>query len=1083
MTDPIVTHRAMPCPHCRHDLRVRYEYLGELMRCRYCEQQFRAKVEVVCPGCGRFLRARPQAFGQHIVCGFCQGAFTLRVPANCPQCGRALYLRPEHLGRRCRCRSCSHSFRLGPDRHLYSGLKPYQAAALLADLNGKLAALLPVETSDAAAITVVTRAPLFANPLGDHETFLQRLARDLERVTAERDILSTRYRRGLQESEALRARAADLERLLAEARQQAGAATAAGERGEWEARLADLAGQRDRLHEAVARLRAEADGLRRGLVQAEARGCDLLAHVSRLREDGACRERELGTAHQGLAAAKQSCAALAARVEGLAAELEAQREQTAAVAGELVAARQECESQRGLGGRLWLLLEKERQAAGQSRQGLAARIAALEAELKAQGERAAALEQEWTAARAQHDRELAARRDLECQVAEREARRAELQSRYEALLAEESVRASQRATLMEEAATLQANLDRLTSTLTALATERDQLAAERDVLAGRAAEAEAERLAWQARAAEVAGERDRLVEAAGRLRVDSRRLRRRLARTRARAHAGVVQRRILEAQAAAEVERLGHDLGEARRGLGDAERARGELVERVAQLEGALQAERGRVEELSATALAARRDAEERRGLAGRLWLALEKEQLAGERARAALERSRAQSAVLEEELAEARQALTASTAERDALRERLAEVEARLQGLQEESVAEQARREATFQELTRDHEALMHTQEELTRRAEALLSELAQAQQAAVEAEAALHECRRDLAAALEDGQEQRRRADDLERELTAERAEAARGAQEGCTLAAAQALEQEKRSLEVEVARLRAAQGGEPLGPETSGKATFWERVGSGALPLDPAWLRLPELPAPVARSAAREQTVGAGSVTPEQMLRGIGQRPPDRGTIEAALQRLGQGGFATILATAAKGDSAVRRGAGRLCSWVAEKARELGSPQRARDASEQALWLFSQLAAEPFADHTVRAELVLSQLTHARCERRAGRGRESFDLLLTAREAARALVAEQPHVAAYRRLLARSLHDLGVVLFRAGRSAQAEGCLRAAVRHQTELVRQAPQARNHAVELEQMKIALERCLSGQPPPRSTLTEPIPS
>jgi hypothetical protein len=716
--------------------------------------------------------------------------------------------------------------------------------------------------------------------------------------------------------------------------------------------------------------------------------------------------------------------------------------------------------------------------AEQTRRGLAGRVGDLEAELKAQGERTAVLELELTATHAKYDRELTLRRALECRVAEQEARLATIQSRCEELLAQQGARAA----LVEEAARLQANLDQLTCALAALTAERDQLAAERDALTSRAAEAEcahqqaeAERVVWEARAAELTGERDRLLEAAGRLRIDSKRLRRRLGQTRARARAGAAQRRILAAHGAAEMERLGHDLDEARRSLGERERAWQELSGRVVELEGALQAERARAAELSEARLAVRRESEERRGLAGRLWLLLQQEQGAGERARAALERAREQTSALEDELTEARQALAGSRAERDTLRARLEETEARLKALQEESVVAQQRLDLTLDAIKQDHMTLMRTQDELTQRAEVLLAELAQAQQAAAQAEAALQECRCALAAALEAGESERRRADELERELTTNRA----GAQTS-TMAAA-ALEQEKRSLEAEVARLRAAAPSDHLSTDAAGKATFWEGVGSGSVPLDPAWLRLPALPPSAVRPAARGQNAVAGATTPEQMLRGIGERPPDRETLAAALKRLGPGGFATILATADQGDAAVRRGAGRVCAWVAEEARKVGAFQQARGASEQALRLFGQLACEPSAEHAVRAELALAQLGHARSERRAGRNREALDLLMAARETARALVAEQPGVGPYRRLLARSLHDLGVLLYRAGRQAPAEGCLRAAVSQQAELVRYEPQTGSYAVELEQMKTALERCLSGQSPSRSTHTEPI--
>ena len=45
----------MHCPHCRHELSVRTEYLGHRVRCRYCDAVFLVQLDVTDdPASGEF---------------------------------------------------------------------------------------------------------------------------------------------------------------------------------------------------------------------------------------------------------------------------------------------------------------------------------------------------------------------------------------------------------------------------------------------------------------------------------------------------------------------------------------------------------------------------------------------------------------------------------------------------------------------------------------------------------------------------------------------------------------------------------------------------------------------------------------------------------------------------------------------------------------------------------------------------------------------------------------------------------------------------------------------------------------------
>jgi hypothetical protein len=383
--------------------------------------------------------------------------------------------------------------------------------------------------------------------------------------------------------------------------------------------------------------------------------------------------------------------------------------------------------------------------------------------------------------------------------------------------------------------------------------------------------------------------------------------------------------------------------------------------------------------------------------------------------------------------LTEARNVLAALAVERDALRARLEEAEDRLARVHREFLTERETLQTALDQARKEHTTWSQAHEALAKRADQLVAQLARVQRSAAEARAALS-ASHEAAAASADGDVQRRRAEDLQRELTATHT-ARCDSRRDQTRATRLILESEWHALQEEAARLRSALADSQRAADTRRSVFYWEKVGRGELPLDALWLDIAKGLAPTAGRAPRQHQPALAPVadqrpTPslEQMLQWVGgEVPPDGQAAEGILAHVETGGLSTFVQAAARGDRLVRRGAGRVCHWLATKSRQLGDFPRARDASEQAVRLFAQLAKELPSDHTVGAELVLCRLTQAACERSAGRCRESLDLLVAARETARVLVADQPGVAPYRRLLARSLHDLGVLLERIGRASR--------------------------------------------------------
>ena len=66
---------------------------------------------VPCPGCQRTLRVRREYGGKVLICRYCQHAFRPKIPVECPACRQALQVRLNYLGHRITCKSCGHTFR------------------------------------------------------------------------------------------------------------------------------------------------------------------------------------------------------------------------------------------------------------------------------------------------------------------------------------------------------------------------------------------------------------------------------------------------------------------------------------------------------------------------------------------------------------------------------------------------------------------------------------------------------------------------------------------------------------------------------------------------------------------------------------------------------------------------------------------------------------------------------------------------------------------------------------------------------------------------------------------------------------
>jgi ribosomal protein L37AE/L43A len=71
--------------------------------------------QVPCPSCQRSLRVRKEYSGKVIACRYCDHAFYPKLPVQCPHCRKTLHVRIGYLGKRITCKHCDHSFRTGPE--------------------------------------------------------------------------------------------------------------------------------------------------------------------------------------------------------------------------------------------------------------------------------------------------------------------------------------------------------------------------------------------------------------------------------------------------------------------------------------------------------------------------------------------------------------------------------------------------------------------------------------------------------------------------------------------------------------------------------------------------------------------------------------------------------------------------------------------------------------------------------------------------------------------------------------------------------------------------------------------------------
>jgi rubredoxin len=60
------------------------------------------------------LRVRKEYGGKVLACKYCDHVFHPKLPVPCPHCGETLNVRIVYLGRRVTCKRCDHTFRAPP---------------------------------------------------------------------------------------------------------------------------------------------------------------------------------------------------------------------------------------------------------------------------------------------------------------------------------------------------------------------------------------------------------------------------------------------------------------------------------------------------------------------------------------------------------------------------------------------------------------------------------------------------------------------------------------------------------------------------------------------------------------------------------------------------------------------------------------------------------------------------------------------------------------------------------------------------------------------------------------------------------
>lgn len=78
----VTNYTQVPCPNCQRSLRVRREYSGKVIACKYCEHAFHPKLPVECPHCHENLLVRIGYLGQRITCKHCDQSFRAPRPED-----------------------------------------------------------------------------------------------------------------------------------------------------------------------------------------------------------------------------------------------------------------------------------------------------------------------------------------------------------------------------------------------------------------------------------------------------------------------------------------------------------------------------------------------------------------------------------------------------------------------------------------------------------------------------------------------------------------------------------------------------------------------------------------------------------------------------------------------------------------------------------------------------------------------------------------------------------------------------------------------------------------------------------------
>ena len=150
--------------------------------------------QVVCPNCQRNLRVRKEYSGKVIACKYCEHAFYPKVPIPCPNCGETLNVRIGYLGHRITCKQCDWTFR--------APLAEDAAGESHPDTDPALAAALQVARLETAAL----------------EGQAEKLRADLAARDSEHSAALEEIRRGNAEATDLRAHAEELQQQLDQAR-------------------------------------------------------------------------------------------------------------------------------------------------------------------------------------------------------------------------------------------------------------------------------------------------------------------------------------------------------------------------------------------------------------------------------------------------------------------------------------------------------------------------------------------------------------------------------------------------------------------------------------------------------------------------------------------------------------------------------------------------------------------------------------------------------------------------------------------------------------------------------------------------